>query len=583
MNKCKILYKKIIDNPMGFALFLSIINLFLGTLFFRPFFEENDDLSLAMIAEGAFGKRDYHLVYCNVILGKIVSLLSSLIQGVRWHTVIQYFFVFAAMVAITYVLSHYRNGRVISVIVQLALLYEIYVSFQYTKNAVFVSAVGIVLILHHLHLKYASSSRLSDYFTVKGRRGALIAGYILVFYGMMLRNSGFIIAVTFCIIPAFCDFLIDIKKSGIKKLGSYTSYILPVFALLGIITLIDKAVYNLDPEWKYYNQYNEARTAVTDYKYYILDYDKYGEQLSEIGVSSNDAYMYLTYQFGDESVATPELYNQIISLDRGKSVDVDFLKAWVADVYNTLFVFSPLIIAFMAVVLLYLITSNLGSLGFFMILCEVILYLVTSLYFEYSGRWSHRLVISSVIATFVVLIVFYGLWGDDFYVAKNGKKNRSLGNDAMTFAALAGMVIVALVGHRLENEFDYQEYLRSGSDFGVLQMYMEEEKDTLFVADTFTTGQKYKYSVFSPMKVASLDNYVTTGSWMSGTPIARDVAEKYGYYNPFDALKRGDDVVLIDNNSPDRKAIFLSEHSYGPRYAAEYVETICGYNLYRVR
>ena len=50
-------------------------------------YEENDDIMMAMIANGSYsGAPDYHLVYINVIYGYVLTLLYGWTSAVEWYT-----------------------------------------------------------------------------------------------------------------------------------------------------------------------------------------------------------------------------------------------------------------------------------------------------------------------------------------------------------------------------------------------------------------------------------------------------------------------------------------------------------------
>ena len=50
-------------------------------------FEENDDVMMCMIANGAYsGTPDYHLVYINVLYGMVLAGLYSLTTAIEWYT-----------------------------------------------------------------------------------------------------------------------------------------------------------------------------------------------------------------------------------------------------------------------------------------------------------------------------------------------------------------------------------------------------------------------------------------------------------------------------------------------------------------
>ena len=50
-------------------------------------YEENDDIIMAMIANGSYsGMPDYHLVYINVLYGFVLTLLYGWTSAIEWYT-----------------------------------------------------------------------------------------------------------------------------------------------------------------------------------------------------------------------------------------------------------------------------------------------------------------------------------------------------------------------------------------------------------------------------------------------------------------------------------------------------------------
>nr|MCR5733800.1 hypothetical protein [Lachnospiraceae bacterium] len=134
-------------NDLIFSLIINAAALIVSVFLFCPFFEENDDAFLSMISEGAYGMRDHHLIYSNVIYGRLLVFLNSLIPSVRWHSILQYIMIFAAMTAVTFLICRYLKNRLFAVMFVLASFYELYVSLQYSKTAVFVGTAGFILLL----------------------------------------------------------------------------------------------------------------------------------------------------------------------------------------------------------------------------------------------------------------------------------------------------------------------------------------------------------------------------------------------------------------------------------------------------
>lgn len=580
---------KYYKSPMGYSLLLSLAFLIIGIIMFRPFFEESDDLAISLISEGSYGYRDYHLIYVNVILGKIITGLSLALPAIRWHMVIQYIFIFLIMCCLCMFLSHFKSGRTASFILQLGCFYELYVSCQYTKVVTFISAASMVMVLLYLkdrcvnesEKSFETFSTLEVTFKKWELRFLLIASYIALAYAILLRDSAFLIAVVFVGVLVVVQLFDIIKRFGIKKLRIYALYVLPVFAFLFFAMIINSHFYNKDEEWVYFNRFNKARTGVVDYRYDSLDYSRHGEALAKEGISENDAYMYLTWQFADKKAVSPELFDRMVELAGNKPIDVDLIKAFIANIYESLFVFNAALLLLFVLAAIWIYRTRFASASFFTGLFEAGLSLVVMLYYHYSGRWSHRLVFSLVTTLIVIFLVVLTV-EDDLFFSASTVKTRSI--ELSKFLSVSAMVVfLAVIGHRLDNEFTYQEYLRIGQDFKALTSYLNENEDKLFVGDTFTTMNRYMYDVFKPVSVGELDNFLTTGGWESFSPIINRIAEKYGYVDAFDALyHKADNVILIDNHCPERKITYLTEHGDG-EYCLEYIDNIYGYNIYHIQ
>lgn len=75
--------RKFIRSRMGFALISNMLILLVSLCFFRPFWEESDDIGMALLAEGAYGGGEPHLFYAGIAYGKILCLLQGLFPAVR--------------------------------------------------------------------------------------------------------------------------------------------------------------------------------------------------------------------------------------------------------------------------------------------------------------------------------------------------------------------------------------------------------------------------------------------------------------------------------------------------------------------
>jgi len=585
MKKYSALFKRITDSPLAFSVLSNVLMLFAGCMLFRPFFEENDDLGMAMISEGVYGQRDYHLIYSNAVLGRIVTGLCSAVSGVRWFVVLEIVLACFAFVLFTYVLAHYHNGKIVALFIEIACLYEIYVSVQYTKIASFIGACALLSLFDWVNRRFLKNEETYYHFGIASDIAIPVISVLLIVFSVLLRESAFLIALVVSLITWIVGIASKKNVAVARKITVFLSVVIPVLAIVGIFRIIDDSSYS-DEDWSYYRYYDEMRREMVDFHYDALDYTKYGNELFDLGVSENDAFMYITWQYADEKVINPELMGKIAHITQNRYVNIDFIKAFVANAYSTLWQLSPIIMLAILAVFLTLQKSRIISWSIVHLAAQSILFVGSLFYYQYSGRWNRRVVYASLIVMTIAILYSFIEYDESLFSQSRSKTNMKIYDISANAVVIFGILAVSLIGIRIGNEFDYQENLRQkeNKNFSVLQMYMEEEKDKLFVSDTFTINDKYKYEVFGALEAGSLDNMVTCGSWMTGTPIEAGILNRFGYFDPFDALKNGENnVILVDNLYPDRKAAFLSEHGDGPRYVAEFVESVCGYNLYRIR
>lgn len=567
--------KQIVRNAIGFSVVSNGITFIFGCIMFHSFFEEIDDLQIALIAEGAYGTRDPHVVYPNIILGKIMCIFQQIVPSVRWHTVFMLLFTFIAMTLLTFILCHYHFGRYMAVVLQGGLFYELYVSLQYTKTATFITAVGVFAVLHHIVNVFNREKSIENGFDGKVRIRILTVAYLLLLYAMLLRNSAFFIGVVFSIVPCIIELVVLIRKYSVKVAVVFLIYVLPVFASMLVFSMIDRASYKADSGWNYFLEYNDYRTQMVDYRYDTLDYSSNAEVLENLNISENDAYMFVTWQFSDKAVVTKDYIKNLLELSPKRKVDIDLVKAWVQNIYDTMFTMKSAIWIFILLAIVIIVGNAFWSWDYLLVTGQLAAFMMVAFYYQYSGRWNRRLIYATLCA---IIVTFAGYIITKEYSSKDNSSYMD-----MTYKIVLGVLFILFIGTRIGNEFEYQEYLRNRTDFKGLNNYMEENKDTLYIADTYSVNDRYKYNVFEALKEGSLDNFFVTGSWLSASPIESRVTKKYGYDDPFDALRRGDDVILIDNICPERKAMYFNEHGNKKGYSANYLDTVCGYNMYKLK
>ncbi len=571
---------KILKNRAAYAFALNTVFLLLSLFLFRPFFEETDDSSIAMIAEGAFGSRCPFLIYTNILYGRLLTLLYGIIPSVRWHSVLQYLFCFISLTLLTWLLSGFENGRFISAVMLLGSFYEIYVSLQYSKTAALICLAGYVSLI------FVSEGRFSG----KRERAWLYGlGVLLLLFGLCLRKECFYLATGFAGILAFGIWVRDIKLRGKEYLKElikrYIIAFVPVFAVSFGLILLNDITYRRDPKWQQFTEYNDTRTELVDYRFDLLDYERYAEELGALGVSENDALLYLTWQFGDDSVFSVSKMREILDAEfaQGMPWGTETAKSFVRHIYDDILSLNPAFICLLSIAgSCFIRLREKGALqaghmavlfGFPVFILSFAALFLILVYFELSRRWSHRIVYAAFLMAIVILSFEAAfLWEE--------KGEESLLRHCLSIPV--GITAVCVLCACLGNHFDRNGFLRNVPDVNDYIASVCDNKDRLYVADTFTFQDSFKYKVFEPVKEGELENLVFAGSWYVNSPITKEVTSAFGYDNPYEALKACDEkVILSDNLYAQQKLEYIREH-YGEGFWLSEPEERAGIKEYRV-
>lgn len=578
---------------IAYSILFNVIILVIALTVFVPFFEEIDDTHIAMLSEGAYGNNEWRLIYVNVILGKLYTGLARLFPMVRWHCVLQYVFVFISYVMVTYVISKHKHGYLMSATMVIATFYELYVSLQYTKTASFITASGVILFFEYVRntKKLDNISRevsVEDKVLRKENIVFVCVGILLIYYGSLLRVEAALIA---CV-PLFFIGCLELVRT--KKILNYLMIFIPTFVLVFSGIVVNTNAYRIDSEWNDFMRYNKARMQLTDYRYDILYYPDNGERLAEMGITENDALMIVTIQFADDNIYSTEYMENISNVFGKKPFNLKVFRMLYGAIKEEIMkgtVIVPALILFVIILFATIITEKSRSHpesitdARLKLAASILMGLICAaavIYFEYSGRWSHRLIGALFVPA--VLGISYMLDGGVNYKETKGIVfGGNIKDKTVLFLIISCVVITLFNGLNLyRNQVVYKNSLdqyKLGKDE---QKEIASDKDNLYVFDTFTFQYAFKYDVFKPNYVGELDNFVSCGSWFINSPITRKQCQKFSYNNPYEALRSGaSNVVLLDNCYPKEKALFLTEH-YGDTFKEVKIKEQNGFNFYKM-
>ena len=478
-----------VSTPFRFSLTVNIIAFLICLAFFHPFFEDSSDAIMAMIAEGAFGVHDAHIINSSVVFGGILKVFAGVVPTVRWLSIWLYLMAFGSLLAIVFVLARNKHTRALALVFVLAASYELYVSVNIYKTSAVATAAAYMLLFTHARRVVASIARKMNDENYKLYRNIpmLVLAGILLFVGRVLSANAFLLATLLMIGTGLCEFFWYVGRVRVKKIFYvYVAHFAPVAVLFIAMILVGKFSYN-DAAWApYINDYKQELVSLVQDHPGALDYSEHGEELAGLGISENDAHMFLTNQNADDTVFSAETMRSISELDRKYPFDVEVIKAWAMNIYNTMFSLTPIIAAAMFMILMgctwmrhYLRSPKYPAESFsrrIFLICECCSCIALFFYLQYANEWDQKHV-NSILLVFLAAVM---------YVMVISRWEEYRGNTRLAVSVLTWVVMIANVGCLLGNMVDYRAYSRRECDFDVVMMYMAEDKDKLFVVDADT-------------------------------------------------------------------------------------------------
>ncbi len=520
-------------RPAGdvcFALLANLLILVTLLILFRPVYETNDDMAIALFVNGAKGSYDAHLVYSNYLLGLGLSVLYRLTVRLPWYALAQYAALFLSFTAILYVAARRAKNSSVVWLTLTAIYffaYDGYIRLQYTKTAGIVSSAGILLLLYAAELE-------------KKRRGLLVCGYLLACLGFMYREQQFLAELA--LMSGVGVFLLlegADKTSRFEAAGGLRRRFLrcaaifgALLVLVGCLHLADRYAYR-SPQWQEYLEYNDLRTELLDYGF--PPYAENKEVYQELGINRTALQLYRGWNYVDTEKFTTETMRRLIALKEPRRASLQLLKGFWDEVpigllQRTSFCCFLLIAAYS--ILWGKHTKYTAATRIYELALVTLLYL----YQYYTGRYLYNRV--DVGLWLAVTLVF--LW-----VFEQGKAifDHRAGAALLITAALLSQGIwkgtwrinsEAAVGSMLEKR--------------AVQESIGADKEHLYMVKSGAVSYAEGYGVFDSLPYGVAQNILSLGGWPALTPGYRELMETYGISNPYRDMIGNEDVYLVDRD-----------------------------------
>lgn len=547
------------QEHVWFAALANLIVMCTLLLIFRPTFETNDDVAIALFVNGARGTYDAHLVYSNYLLGLVLSGLYQFSNQIPWYSLAQYVVLFLSFTSIFHVIVcrlKSVSATWLAIIVTWIFAYEGYIRIQYTKTAGIASAAGILVLLYAVEQKKTERSRIF-----------CGLGYLLSCTGFMYREQQFLAELA--LMSGVGVFLLTEgmeKKSGeiIRRLRRG----IMIFGVLAIaivcLHMADRYAYR-SPQWQDYLEYNELRTELVDFGF--PDYLENKAAYKELGINRTAFQLYRGWNYADTEKFTPEVMRSLIALKKQRAVDLQLLKGFFREVPGRLL--QRISFCCLLLVLLYcLCCGRPAKSAVITRIYEILLGFALYLVLYYSGRYLfNRVDVGLFLAVLLVL-----LW-----TVPPEKNMVKAPIGCLFFGAVAVLSAIS-----------WKDSWRSKSAPALERMYnarsiLEEvasDTEHLYVVKAGTISVSTGYGVFDTMPYGIARNIFTLGGWQAFTAAYCDLMREYGLTNPYRNLSENDKLYLIDR---DIKSTMKYIHKYYDKSAqAVLISEYPSYNVYQI-
>ena len=204
-------------------------------------FEENDDVMMCMIANGTYsGSPDCHLVYINVIYGQVLAWLYNLTTAVEWYTLSFAVLHVLAMSVLVYCIwttpNRARWERMLWLVILYILWARIIIALQFTTTAGLVCLAGCMALLRR---------------------------------SIKAQSMGALLVIIAALIRFFAAGLVGLLMAPIilythrQDWRRYLAIVLMLATVVGC-RIFNQRMYDSDPEWRYFKEYNQLRAQLND-------------------------------------------------------------------------------------------------------------------------------------------------------------------------------------------------------------------------------------------------------------------------------------------------------------------------------
>ena len=378
----------------------------------------------------------------------------------------------------------------------------------------------------------------------------------------------------------------DESDRGLRRRGQSTVGLprmflrcLAVCAVLGALLVglvrFDSSMYERDPVWKNYAEYNYARSELMDYG--MPKYEDYQDLYTELGISRTAYDLFDTWNSGDTAVFSTEVMKKLAAERPVKKPGPGTARAFLKEVPKG-FMKNRIFRCFLVAAGLWVLFGRHDRRAVLSLLFQIILFGALYYYLFLKGRYLYNRVDAGLwmSALFVLLWTFKRDWK---------RLPAGLVRTGLILGVMAICAFIQIPGWKGRLSSHCEDSRARRREVRQQMKQIAADEDHLYVSKLGILSASRFSAPFVPMPRGILSNVVTLGGWKVESAPYNTVLEKYGFGdNPYEAIAGTSDrsgAVLLLDNDIDATVDYIREY-YNPEAAAEEIGEWNGEKIFRI-
>lgn len=547
------------DTKKSYFLFagvLSFLILLVFNIVLTPIYETKDDVTMALIVEGAYGKSNGLVFFQNIIYSKFLTFLYEIIPIMKWYTIIQLSFLYVSFYSIAYVLFKRLkivNGLLVNFFLSIFIGHEFFYVFQFTRTASLCSIAGLIVLFD----SFGSENKLKKYIKI-------IFGYVLIIYAGLVRFSSVeLVAGMMCVIGLMRIIEIFKRKEQVfKQIVSYILVFTIAFAIPLALNVYNGRYYKQD-SLKYYQQYNSKRSQLYDFGW--PDYESNKDLYESLNISKEDYDYFYTWNMDSDVLNIETLKSLASAKSKGNDIIHTLIDAVLTTLKNLALDYKFYIYLSICVLCVIFCKEK-----WWVVLLQLMIFGLLQTYLEYSGRSGLDR----------VNICFYtsGIISLLYCLESKISSQKALIRNICIMLVYSVFVSAMFIVNPIENSYN--------DNASAMYDEFSKDKDHLYLC-TFSIGDEQNLYLsqsvgfYEPVSENYATNIYNTGGWDFVMPYQEKILDKYKVKNIYANSINNNKVYFVTASDGEMLIRYIQRH-YDENARLERVRMINGQNIFRV-